>query len=680
MFTKVLIANRGEIAVRIMATCREMGVQTVAVYSDVDRNTHHVQEAAEAYYIGPAPVAQSYLRIEAIIDVARRSAAQAIHPGYGFLSENVAFVEACEQAGIIFIGPPAAAMRLMGSKIAARQLAEVVGVPTVPGYNGESQEDTVLLREAERIGFPLLIKASAGGGGKGMREVHTVGDFLEQLAGARREAQAAFGDATVFLERLLQEPRHIEIQLLGDTFGNLIHLGERECSIQRRHQKIVEESPSVALTPTLRAEMGAAAVRLARAAGYVNAGTIEFMLDADRHFYFLEMNTRLQVEHPVTELVTGIDLVRHQLLIAAGQPLNLTQEHMSPRGHAIEMRLYAEDPAQNFLPSTGTVTRFIPPAGPGIRVDSGIKSGAEITQFYDPMLAKLIVYAEDRPAAIARMQAALQHSIVFGVRTNASLLHAIAAHPAFQEGRTHTDFLNAYGLIGENNSTHNLPLPHAVLVAAALYDIAYDAATTASASNHHSRSSGAVSTNPWHTLGPWRMLGEARRITYHYQGEAHHVAIRPLQNGALGDGWSVQVDDSPAEYVAFVSASDDLVLLQWGAQQLRTYVQRLDGETQVFLHGQLYRLERRQPPDVDIVARGSALVSSQKALTAPMAGTIVKVQVHDGDTVQQRQVLVVLSAMKMEHTIAAPYAGRVRHVYYQEGAVVKGGAVVVEME
>jgi 3-methylcrotonyl-CoA carboxylase alpha subunit len=679
MFTKVLIANRGEIAVRIMATCREMGVQTVAIYSDVDRNARHVQEADEVYYIGPAPAAQSYLRIEAIIDVARRSAAQAIHPGYGFLSENVAFVEACEQAGIIFIGPPADAMRLMGSKIAAKQLAEAVNVPTVPGYNGESQEDTVLIREARRTGFPLLIKASAGGGGKGMREVHTADDFPAQLAGARREAQAAFGDATVFLERLIQEPRHIEIQLLGDTFGNLIHLNERECSIQRRHQKIVEESPSVALTPTLRAEMGAAAVRLARAAGYVNAGTIEFMLDVDRRFYFLEMNTRLQVEHPVTELVTGIDLVRHQLLIAAGQPLSLTQERISPRGHAIEMRLYAEDPAQNFLPSTGTVTRFIPPAGPGIRVDSGIKSGDEITQFYDPMLAKLIVYGEDRPAAIARMQTALQQGAVFGVRTNASLLHTIATHPAFQEGRTHTGFLNAYGLTGENNSTHNLPLQRAVLLAAALYDIAYDA-TTASASNHHLLPSGAVSINPWHSLGPWRMVGEARHITYHYQGEEHHIAIRPQQNGALGDGWSVQVDDCPAENIAFLSASDGLVLLQWGAQQLRTYVQHLDGETQVFLHGQLYRLERRQPPNVDIAARGSALASSQKALTAPMAGTIVQVQVHDGDTVQQRQVLVVLSAMKMEHTIVAPYAGRVRHVYYQEGAVVKGGAVVVEME
>src|SRR5215470_10049253 len=307
MFKKILIANRGEIAIRIMATCREMGIQSVAVYSDADRSARHVQEADEAYYIGAAPAPQSYLRIDTIIDIARKSGADAIHPGYGFLSENPDFVEACEKAGIIFIGPPASPMRLMGSKIAAKQLAQSVGVPTIPGYNGESQDDTVLISEAQRIGFPLLIKASAGGGGKGMRIVYAASDFREQLAGARREALAAFGDATVFLERLIQQPRHVEIQVLGDTFGNLIHLGERECSIQRRHQKIVEESPCVALTPALRAEMGAAAVRIAKAAGYVNAGTLEFLLDSDKQFYFLEMNTRLQVEHPVTELVTGID-------------------------------------------------------------------------------------------------------------------------------------------------------------------------------------------------------------------------------------------------------------------------------------------------------------------------------------------------------------------------------------
>src|SRR3989442_11581355 len=344
MLTKIVIANRGEIAVRIMATCREMGIGTLAVYSGPARNALHVREPNEAYAIGPAPAAQSYLDIDRIIEAAKKSGAQAIHPGYGFLAENTAFVEACEEAGIVFIGPPASAMRLMGSKIAAKQLALSVHAPVIPGYNGDSQDDAVLRQEAERIGLPLLIKASAGGGGKGMREVTRAAGFSEQLAGARREALAAFGDGTVFLERLIQQPRHVEIQVLGDTFGNLIHLGERECSIQRRHQKIVEESPSAALTPALREEMGAAAVRIAKAAGYVNAGTLEFILDTDKHFYFLEMNTRLQVEHPVTELVTGIDLVRHQLHIAAGQPLNLPQEQVSSRRHAIEVRLYAEDP------------------------------------------------------------------------------------------------------------------------------------------------------------------------------------------------------------------------------------------------------------------------------------------------------------------------------------------------
>src|SRR5438132_4145538 len=440
MFKKILIANRGEIAMPIMATCREMGIRTVAVYSDADRSARHAREADEAYYIGPAPASQSYLGISIILDVAKESGAEAIHPGYGFLAENAAFVEACEKAGIIFIGPPASAMRLMGSKIAAKQLAQSVGAPTIPGYNGESQDDMVLMSEAKRIGFQLIIKASAGGGGKGMREVHTASDFLDQLAGARREAQAAFGDATVFLERFVQQPRHVEIQVLGDTFGNLIHLGERECSIQRRYQKIVEESPSVALTPALREEMGAAAVRIAKAAGYVNAGTLEFMLDTDKRFYFLEMNTRLQVEHPVTECVTGLDLVRHQICIAAGEPLILAQDQITHRGHAIEVRIYAEDPEHNFLPSTGTITLFVKPGGPSIRIDSGIESGDEITQYYDPMIAKLIAFGEDRPAAIARLQRALEETAIFGVITNVSLLHDISVHPAFREGLTHTNF------------------------------------------------------------------------------------------------------------------------------------------------------------------------------------------------------------------------------------------------
>lgn len=673
MFKKILIANRGEIAVRIIATCHEMGIRTVAVYSEVDRHARHVREADESYLIGPAPAAQSYLRIDKVLDVARQSGAEAIHPGYGFLSENVAFVEACEDAGIIFIGPPASAMRLMSSKIAAKRLAQSIGVPTVPGYQGESQDDAVLLDEAQRVGFPLLIKASAGGGGKGMREVHDTADFLEQLAGAKREALASFGDETVFLERLIQQPRHVEIQVLGDTYGNMLSLGERECSIQRRHQKIVEESPSVALTPALRAEMGAAAVRLAQAASYVNAGTMEFMLDADKQFYFLEMNTRLQVEHPVTELVTGLDLVRHQLLIAAGEPLGLTQEQIQQRGHAIEVRIYAEDAAHNFLPSTGRITRIVKPEGPGIRVDSGIENEDEITQFYDPMIAKLIVYGEDRSAAIARLRRALEQCPIFGVITNIPLLHAIAIHPAFQEGLTHTGFLDEHHLATKEILQEDT-LPAEVLMAAALWTMHNES----NVYNHNATGAHTNAASPWETLGPWRMIGEARVISYRYEEQEHRVSLKPIAEAS--DTWSVQLDARVPERVTVFCGNDNLVLLTRGTEQVRTYVQQDEDETQVILLGQLYHLSHRQPPDREAAAHDTVTVSTQKTLTAPMAGTIVKVQVHEGDTVQAQQALVILSAMKMEHTISASHDGTVRRVYYQEGAVVRGGAILVEME
>ncbi len=672
MFKKILIANRGEIAIRIMATCREMGIRSVAVYSDADRAARHVQAADEAYYIGLAPATQSYLRIDAIIDAAHQSGAQAIHPGYGFLSENATFVEACDAAGITFIGPPAAAMRLMGSKIAAKQLAQSVGAPIVPGYDGANQDDDVLFEEARRTGFPLLIKASAGGGGKGMREVHAEDDFLEQLAGARREAQNAFGDGTVFLERLIQQPRHVEIQVLGDTHGNLIYLGERECSIQRRHQKIVEESPSVALTPTLRASMGEAAVRIAKAAGYVNAGTLEFMLDADQRFYFLEMNTRLQVEHPVTELVTGLDLVRQQIYIAAGEPLGLSQEQIQPRGQAIEVRLYAEDPQQDFLPSTGTIAAFVPPAGPGIRVDSGIASGDEITQFYDPMVAKIIVYGEDRPAAIARLQAALEQTVTLGVKTNAALLLAIARHPAFRDGQTHTHFLDEYGLIEAERRQASKPPDLYALYAAALHD------TQCSTGLAVELNGATLPANPWLALGPWRRFGEALVVSYIYQGKSYHVTLTPVPDQA--ELWTIQAGDEAAKRMGCSFGSEGLLILREGHRQVRAYVSGANGQTQVALDGITYRFERRQPPDVDVTSHGGNVSNSQKALTAPMAGTIVKVQARDGQAVQHRQVLVILSAMKMEHTIVAPYEGTVRHVFYHEGDVVKGGAVVVEMD
>jgi len=677
MFNKILIANRGEIAVRIMATCREMDIRTVAVYSEADRNALHVRQADEAYYIGPSPAAQSYLLIDTIIDIARQSGVQAIHPGYGFLSENEKFVEACEQAGIVFIGPPAAAMRLMGSKIAAKHLANSVGAPTVPGYNGESQDDEILLCEAQQIGFPLLIKASAGGGGKGMRAVSNEDNFLAELAGARREAHAAFGDETVFLERLIQRPRHIEIQILGDAHGNLIHLGERECSIQRRHQKIVEESPSVAISPTLRAEMGDAALRIARASGYMNAGTIEFMLDQERCFYFLEMNTRLQVEHPVTEQVSGLDLVRHQLCIATGEPLGITQEQISQRGHAIEVRIYAEDSQQQFLPSTGMITRFVKPSAPGIRIDSGVESGDEITQYYDPMIAKLIVYGEDRPAAIARLQQALEQCAIFGVTTNIPLLHTISTNPAFNTGDTSTNFLEEHKLT-DTSLPQDTHLPDIVLMAAALSDLKWEIATQPLPIPLSRQTPHSKERNPWLTLGPWRTVGEAWQITYQYHSRSYKLALQPKRDKV--DTWTIQIDTNPSLEVTGTLYNDALVQLKFGASQVRVYVQQQNGETQVMLAGKTYRLQRRQPPNVRTAAYNDRATHTQKTLTAPMAGTIVKVQVRDGTTVELHQVLLVLNAMKMEHAITAPYAGKVRHVFYQEGAVVKGGAVLAEME
>ncbi len=657
MFKKILIANRGEIAVRVMATCREMGIATVAVYSEADRQAQHVLAADEAYYLGPAPARESYLHIPAILEAARQSGAEAIHPGYGFLSENADFVEACSQAGLVFIGPPASAMRLMGSKIGAKQLAESVKAPTIPGYKGEHQDTPTFLEEAGRIGYPLLIKASAGGGGKGMREVHRPEDFADQLAGAQREALSAFGDGTVFLEKLIQQPRHIEIQVLGDSFDHLIHLGERECSIQRRHQKIVEESPSSVLAPELRARMGNTAVNIARAASYVNAGTMEFMLDTDGQFYFLEMNTRLQVEHPVTEFVTGLDLVRQQILIASGLPLTITQEQITPRGHAIEVRIYAEDPEQGFIPSTGTVTRFIAPIGPGIRLDSGIVDGDEISQYYDPMIAKLIVSAEDRPSAVARLKTALERTAIFGVTTNLPLLHAVISHPAFLEGQTTTGFLNEYHLLDMREQA----MPDEVPIAAALYDITREGS----------------SGSPWQRLGPWRLTGEGRRFSYHYQEKEQTVLLIP--SGSERD-WQISLNGGERRSVRYITCEENILHMQIGQSQWQIFVDQTAAETGVFFKGQRYRLVRKQAPDVNTTGHGGVALHSQKALTAPMAGTIVKVNVEPGASVTHRQVLVILTAMKMEHSIVAPYDGTVRHVLHKEGDVVKGGVVIVEME
>ena len=439
---KVLVANRGEIAVRVIRACRELGLGTVAVYSEADRESLHVMMADEAHAIGPAPAAESYLAIDTLVAVARASGADAVHPGYGFLAENAAFAEACAGAGLIFVGPPAAAIRAMGDKTAARRLARELGVPMVPGTVDPVAGDGEALRAAREIGFPVMIKAALGGGGKGMRLVRREAELAGALRMARGEAGGAFGDASVYLERALVEPRHVEVQVLADAHGGVVALGERECSIQRRHQKLIEESPSPVVDAPLRRAMGEAAVRLARASGYVNAGTVEFLLDGEGRFYFLEVNTRLQVEHPVTEMVTGLDLVREQLRVAAGEPLGYAQADVTLRGHAIECRINAEDPFAGWLPSPGTITGLRAPGGPWVRNDSGVDEGATVSRFYDTLLAKLIVWGEDRAAAVARMARALGEYRVVGVRTTIPVLARVLAHADFRAGRLSTGFLD----------------------------------------------------------------------------------------------------------------------------------------------------------------------------------------------------------------------------------------------
>ena len=498
MFSKILIANRGEIAVRIIRACRELGIPSVAVYSESDSRALHARLADEALPIGPSPASESYLSIEKILDAARRSNAQAIHPGYGFLSENAAFAKAVQEAGITFIGPPPEAILAMGDKAQARASMLAAGVPGVPGHQGQDDLES-LQQAAGKIGYPALVKAAAGGGGKGMRVVWEENELSEAVAAARREAQRAFGDSRIILERYIPHAHHVEFQVLADGQGNTVHLFERECSVQRRHQKVIEETPSPLLDAALRAEMGAAAIRVAEAIGYRNAGTVEFIVDPDtREFYFLEMNTRLQVEHPVTEFVTGLDLVHWQIRIAAGEPLPFSQSELEQRGHAIECRLYAEDPSNGFLPATGTLLRFVEPRSPGVRVDSGFTSGDEITLHYDPLIAKIIAYAENRPAAIRKLQSALRETVLLGITSNWQFLLDVLAHPDFRAGSVFTTWVENHF---EDWRPPECPLPPEVLVAAALTQFR---ATPGASNSPPAFQSGQDPYSPWHITNGFR--------------------------------------------------------------------------------------------------------------------------------------------------------------------------------
>jgi 3-methylcrotonyl-CoA carboxylase alpha subunit len=495
---RLLIANRGEIALRIVRACRELAIESVAVFSDADRHAPHVAAADRAVRLGASPPAESYLNVERLLDAARQTGADAVHPGYGFLSERARFAQACEQAGLIFVGPPASALERMGSKIGARALMEQAGVPVVPGETPRDQSDQAIEAAMERVGLPVLLKPAAGGGGIGMKTLRDPKAAADAIQSARREALAAFGDGTLYVERLVERPRHVEIQVFGDVHGNVVHLFERECSVQRRHQKTIEESPCPILTPELRTRMGHAAVTAARAVNYQNAGTVEFLLDGSQ-FYFLEMNTRLQVEHPVTESVTGVDLVHAQLRVASGEPLPWRQEDLSQRGHAIECRVYAEDPAANFLPQAGTLLRYREPTGPGIRVDGGYAEGHDVSVYYDPMLAKLIVWGETRDAAIARAEAALQRFVVLGIRTNVPFLLAVLRHPRFRQGDLDTRFLDTEG-DAIRAAVEQQAMPLAALAAV----VAHQERQASVAGGSTLVGSAQTSAEPFITLGAWR--------------------------------------------------------------------------------------------------------------------------------------------------------------------------------
>ncbi|UYN97960.1 MAG: acetyl/propionyl/methylcrotonyl-CoA carboxylase subunit alpha [Enhydrobacter sp.] len=663
MFAKILIANRGEIACRVVKTARRLGIKTVAVYSDADRNARHVAMADEAVHIGASPARESYLVADKLIEAAKRTGAQAIHPGYGFLSENAGFAEACAKAGIVFIGPPPQAIRAMGSKSEAKKIMEKARVPLVPGYHGDDQALDLLAGEAERIGFPVLIKASAGGGGKGMRIVEEAGKFADALAGAKREAKASFADDHVLIEKYLTRPRHIEIQVFADGHGDCVYLFERDCSIQRRHQKVIEEAPAPGMEPARRKAMGEAAVAAAKAIGYVGAGTVEFIADQDGTFYFMEMNTRLQVEHPVTEAITGQDLVEWQLLVAADGRLPLRQDELRIDGHAVEVRLYAEDPARNFLPSTGTLMHVrLPEEGAHVRVDTGVREGDTVTPFYDPMIAKVIVHDRDRTSALRRMAALMGETEVVGVTTNAALLKALCVHPAFVGGEVDTGFIERHreALFAKLAPADDRALAIATLARLAEFE----------------RPDGT--RDPWDQTNGFRLLDEGHDEVRWRDGEREVAVIarRPRSGGLL-----LELPGGSSE--AWVQRADGgrLAIRLAGDTFVATVVRRRanDGaiEYSLFAHGANRRLVLVDPLDV---TRYEAAGAGEASVRSPLPGKIIDLKVKAGDSVSKGQPLLVLEAMKMEHTLAAPADGTVKSVRYAVGEQVAEGAELVEFE
>jgi len=666
MFDKILIANRGEIACRVARTAKRLGIRTVAVYSEADANALHVASCDEAHLIGPAPARESYLRGDRIIEVARQTGAQAIHPGYGFLSENADFAQACAAEGLVFIGPPVSAIQAMGSKSAAKEIMGKAGVPLVPGYHGEAQDLDTLQREARRIGFPILIKASAGGGGKGMRIVESAAQLKDAVASAKREAASAFGDERVLLEKYLTRPRHIEMQVFADTHGSTIYLFERDCSVQRRHQKVLEEAPAPGMTEARRRQMGSAAVAAARTVGYVNAGTVEFIADEADNFYFMEMNTRLQVEHPVTEMITGLDLVEWQLRIAAGEALPLAQDQIAINGHAIEARIYAEDPMRDFLPAAGRIQHLRQPeASAHVRIDTGVREGDEIGVHYDPMIAKLIAWDKDRDGALRRLRAALGDYQIAGVTTNVQFLSAVTAHRAFAEAHRESGLLDT-GLISRYKAEllpEAAPVSDhvfAVAVLAELMRIDDGARATAAASNDP--------WSPWHARDGWR-LNEDNHHTFTFLDREREVSVTAHYRKS---GYSLDLPGHSLVASAEAVPGGGLVADIAGVRVYATVVRNARVLT-IFTGGISHRLELKE---FDAVADEEAGGS----LTAPMPGSVIEVLVEGGQKVEKGQPLMILEAMKMEHTITAPSAGVVAQVLFARGEQVKEGDQLLQFE
>ena len=664
MFHKILIANRGEIACRVIFTARRLGIATVAVYSDADANARHVALADEAWPIGPPPARQSYLVIDKIIDAARRSRAEAIHPGYGFLSENAEFAEACAKAGIVFIGPPPSAIRAMGSKAAAKALMERAAVPLVPGYHGENQDSVALADEAGRIGYPVLIKASAGGGGKGMRVVSGPGEFQAALEGAQREARSSFGEDRMLVEKYLTRPRHIEIQVFADAHGNIVSLFERDCSIQRRHQKVVEEAPAPFMDPARRLAMGEAACAAARAVGYVGAGTVEFIAEGDA-FYFMEMNTRLQVEHPVTEMITGQDLVEWQLRVANGETLPRAQDELRIGGHAIEVRVYAEDPTRDFLPSIGTLVHLRQPAETvDVRVDTGVRAGDAITPNYDPMIAKLIVHGDTREEAVRRLAAALHDYEVVGVQTNLGLLRAIATHPTFAAGELDTGFIGRHAddLFAASDAG-DAGLGRIVEIAAVmtlLDEQRRAVATTAPAADPHS---------PWGLADAWRMNSNGYQdFCIRRGGTETTLRAYPQHNGYRIDcaGASLHVNWAADEAGARL-AIDGVLHRVRVARHGAALVAILDGDNFV-----VTPVDRLAPPRVE--------AAGDDRLSSPIPARVARILVQPGDEVKKGAPLMVLEAMKMELTLSAPMDGVIATVRHRVDDMVQEGADLITFE